>query len=90
MRPGMGITLLIVLLSGALLTLGGSLMIVPGRTMRLLNDAFVIVPRVDGRFKAIKRAVAMLAGVALIGYAAFLIYDFFLAALFVYDPVQRG
>jgi hypothetical protein len=89
MRAGMGTTLLMVLLSGGLLTLGGSLLIVPGRTTRLLSDAFVIVPRVDGRFRPIRRAVAMLTGVALIGYAAFLIYDFFLAAMFVYDPGQR-
>src|ERR1700754_869706 len=89
MRGGFGTVLLMVLLSGGLLTLGASLLIVPGRATRLLNDAFVIVPRVDGRFKGIKRVVAMLTGLALIGYAAFLIYDFFLAALFVYAPAQR-
>ncbi|GAA1289374.1 hypothetical protein Psi02_17360 [Planotetraspora silvatica] len=42
------------------------------------------------RLIAPKRAVAMLAGVALIGYAAFLIYDFVLVAVFALDPVQRG
>ncbi|MFI6760966.1 hypothetical protein ACIBF5_17705 [Micromonospora sp. NPDC050417] len=90
MRGGMGTVLLMVLLSGALFGLGGALLVVPGRTTRLLNDAFFVVPRVGGRYQPVKRVVAMLVGLALIGYAAFLVYDFVLATVLVYDPVPRA
>lgn len=65
-------------------------MVIPGRVTRLLNEAFVIVPRVDGRFAPVKRVIAMLIGAALVGYGAFFLYDVILAAVFFNDPVRRG
>jgi hypothetical protein len=48
-----------------------------------LNEAFVIVPRVGGRYRVVQRAVTMAVGAGLVGYAAFLAWDVFLATLFV-------
>jgi len=39
---------IVVLVICALIGVGGALLVVPKRMTRLLNDAFVIVPKVEG------------------------------------------
>ena len=73
----------------ALMGVGGALFVIPGRMTRLLNDAFVIVPKVEGRYPLVRRAIAMLVGVVLISYGVMIAWDFFVAARFFTDPGSR-
>ncbi len=73
----------------ALVAVGGALLTIPGRMTRLLNDAFVIVPKVEGRYPLVRRAIAMAVGALLIGYGVMIAWDFFVAARFFTDPGSR-
>ncbi|MFJ4844809.1 hypothetical protein [Streptomyces sp. NPDC088733] len=62
MRGFAGATLVAVLAALTLLGLGLCLVVIPGRTTRFLNEAFVVVPVVDGRRHRLKRAGALVIG----------------------------
>lgn len=84
-----GPIVVVILASCALVGIGGALLIAPGRMTRLLNEAFVIVPRIDGRYPVVRRVIAMLIGVLLISYGAMLAWDLFVAFRFFGDPGSR-
>ena len=79
----------VILVICALVGVGGALLIIPGRMTSMLNDAFVIVPRVDGRYPVVRRVIAMAVGGLLISYGVMIAWDFFVAARFFADPGSR-
>lgn len=84
-----GPIVVVILAICALIGLGGALLVIPQRMTSFLNDAFVIVPKVDGRYPLVRRAIAMVVGVLLISYGAMIAWDSFLAARFFVDPGSR-
>ncbi|GII55400.1 hypothetical protein Pth03_37890 [Planotetraspora thailandica] len=90
MRGGVGTLVYFAVVFTGLLSVGLALLITPGRTTEKLHDAFVIVPRIGGRFSVLKRVTAMTVGGALVFYSLFLAYSTFHAGEFLVDPVERG
>ncbi|MFD3452037.1 hypothetical protein ACFWVC_07620 [Streptomyces sp. NPDC058691] len=71
MRGFAGASLVAVLAVGVMVGLGCCLMVIPARTTRFLNEAFVVVPVVGGRHYWLKRAIATVAGATLILYGVY-------------------
>jgi hypothetical protein len=77
MSGGTGLGIYMLAVVGGVTFVGCCLLFSPVRTTRLLNDSFVIIPKVGGRHAGLKRVIAMTAGAALIFYGAYLVNSIF-------------
>ncbi|MDX3075431.1 hypothetical protein ACIP98_31395 [Streptomyces sp. NPDC088354] len=71
MRGFAGASLVAILAVFALVGLGCCLVVIPARTNRFLNEAFVVVPVVGGRRHGLKRAIATAVGATLIVHGVY-------------------
>jgi hypothetical protein len=84
-----GPIVVVILAICALVGVGGALLVVPKRMTTFLNDAFVIIPKVDGRYPLVRRVIAMAVGVALVSYGMMIAWDLFQAGRLFVDPASR-
>jgi hypothetical protein len=88
-RGSAGAGLLIGVVVLALLGLGGALLLSPVRVTAALNEAFVIVPRITGRYGVLKRVTTMLVGLVLIIYGVFIAANTYTGVLGLWHLLNR-